>query len=330
MEGLGKDFNVVPIAAGVGPERCATRAGVTFICTGNDTFTITVLRHLRRFVRHPRQHHHQEDHQHGDQRHRRVGHRHAVRVERRHHRVRLGRVLRVRRLTPRRQVVRQGFCVGASGLVTATSTHLTSCSARPTTSPSWGPDMSTLIAADQIRSLLVGIKVQRATAALPQTAAGSLFTIAGGKVLITSLVGEVTTVIQTQADNTKLTFDPTDAGATQDLCAVLDITADAVGTMYSLTGTPATALQDALNFLPSSKVPAQPIVLKPGAILLDGRGVEHRQREVGSDVHPARQRRVCDGGLTWRRGSARSAPPPSRWALRAARTAGARRTPSRE
>ncbi|MFC8515485.1 hypothetical protein [Streptomyces sp. NPDC057257] len=129
--------------------------------------------------------------------------------------------------------------------------------------------MSTLIQGDQIRSLLVGIKVQRATAALPQTTASSLFTISGGKVLITSLVGEVTTVIQTQADNTKLTFDPTDAGATQDLCAVLDITADAVGTMYSITGTPATAMQDALNFLPSSKVLAQPLVLKPGAILLD-------------------------------------------------------------
>lgn len=129
--------------------------------------------------------------------------------------------------------------------------------------------MSTLIASDQIRSLLVGIKVQRATAALPQTATSTLFTISGGKVLITSLVGEVTTVIQTQADNTKLTFDPTDAGATQDLCAVLDITADAVGTMYSLTGTVATAMQDALNFLPSNKVLAQPLVLKPGAILLD-------------------------------------------------------------
>lgn len=129
--------------------------------------------------------------------------------------------------------------------------------------------MSTLIQGDQIRSLLCGIKVQRATAALPQTAAGALFTVTGGKVLITSLVGEVTTVIQTQADATKLTFDPVDAGATQDLCATTDITADAVGTLYSITGTPATALQDALNFLPSNKVPAQPIVLKPGSILLD-------------------------------------------------------------
>lgn len=129
--------------------------------------------------------------------------------------------------------------------------------------------MSTLIASDQMRALLCGIKVSRATAALPQTTAGALFTVTGGRILVTSLIGEVTTVIQTQADNTKLTFDPTDAGATQDLCAVLDITADAVGTCYSLTGTPATALQDALNFLPSSKVLAQPLVLKPGSILLD-------------------------------------------------------------
>jgi hypothetical protein len=129
--------------------------------------------------------------------------------------------------------------------------------------------MSVLIQGDQLRSLLCGVKVQRTTAALPQTTTSTLFTISGGKVLITSLVGEVTTVIQTQADATKLTFDPTDAGATQDLSATLDITADAVGTLYSLTGTPATAMQDALNFLPSNKVLAQPLVLKPGAILLD-------------------------------------------------------------
>lgn len=122
------------------------------------------------------------------------------------------------------------------------------------------------------KSLLAGFrgaKVERATATLPQTAAGALYTITGGRILLTALIGEVTTVIQTQANNTKLTFDPTDAGATQDLCAVLDITADAVGTMYSITGTPATAMQDGLNFLSPNKLPAQPILLKPGSILLD-------------------------------------------------------------
>lgn len=40
MEGLGRLINVVPIAAGAGLSlRDAT--GVTFICTGNDTFTLT-------------------------------------------------------------------------------------------------------------------------------------------------------------------------------------------------------------------------------------------------------------------------------------------------
>lgn len=114
-----------------------------------------------------------------------------------------------------------------------------------------------------------GRVVSRATAALPQSAASALFTVSGGRVIVTSVIGEVTTVIQTQADATKLTFDPSDAGATQDLCATTDITADAVGTMYSITGTPGTALQDALNFLPSNKLLAEPLVLKPGSVLLD-------------------------------------------------------------
>lgn len=40
MEGLGKDFNVAPIANGTAINLKAAR-GVTFICTGNDTFTLT-------------------------------------------------------------------------------------------------------------------------------------------------------------------------------------------------------------------------------------------------------------------------------------------------
>lgn len=40
MEGLGRVFNVVPIAAGAGLSLKGA-SGVTFVCTGNDTFTIT-------------------------------------------------------------------------------------------------------------------------------------------------------------------------------------------------------------------------------------------------------------------------------------------------
>lgn len=40
-EALGRLFNVVPIAAGVGL-KCVPGQGYTFVCTGNDTFTVTV------------------------------------------------------------------------------------------------------------------------------------------------------------------------------------------------------------------------------------------------------------------------------------------------
>ncbi len=40
MEGLGREFNVTPLAAGVAIS-LRDCAGITFVCTGNDTFTIT-------------------------------------------------------------------------------------------------------------------------------------------------------------------------------------------------------------------------------------------------------------------------------------------------
>jgi spore maturation protein SpmB len=41
MEGLGRSFNTIPIAAGAGFS-LKQATGVTFVCTGNDTFTLTV------------------------------------------------------------------------------------------------------------------------------------------------------------------------------------------------------------------------------------------------------------------------------------------------
>jgi len=40
MEGLGRVFNVIPIAAGQAIS-LKNAAAVTFVCTGNDTFTVT-------------------------------------------------------------------------------------------------------------------------------------------------------------------------------------------------------------------------------------------------------------------------------------------------
>ncbi len=111
--------------------------------------------------------------------------------------------------------------------------------------------------------LHLGIRVDRAAANLPQTTQAALFTISGGRVMAW-ILGEVTTVIQNQANNTKLVHNPS-VGTDLDLCAVLNIAADEVGTLYGITGTPADALLGA-----GQAVRLQdPVVLKPGTLDLN-------------------------------------------------------------
>lgn len=113
--------------------------------------------------------------------------------------------------------------------------------------------------------------VTRATAALPQSTAAAIFTITGGNVRVISLIGEVTTVIETQANETKLTYNPTGTGSSTDICAVLDITADAVGTLYSITGTVATAMKSTSIWMvaPADTIAAPGFIFAPGTIDLD-------------------------------------------------------------
>jgi hypothetical protein len=121
----------------------------------------------------------------------------------------------------------------------------------------------------RIADLNQGIRVDRPTANLPQTTFGNLFTVAGGNVLLLGILGEVTTVIETQANNTNLEFTPTAATLAQnDLCAVLNITADVVGTLYTMDGTAANALVDSGTTGWLIYTLAAPLFLVPGNIEL--------------------------------------------------------------
>lgn len=115
---------------------------------------------------------------------------------------------------------------------------------------------------------------ERATAAPPQTADGALFRITGGKIRVLGIYGEVTTAIGAVANATKLKLNPSGTGSDLDLCATLDITGDAVGTVYSITGTVATALKSANLWavVPADDIAAPGLVLAPGDIELDCAG----------------------------------------------------------
>lgn len=114
------------------------------------------------------------------------------------------------------------------------------------------------------RTVAMGLVAERAAALPPQSTLANLFNVVGGRVLLRQIIGEVTTQIGNVANNTNLEFNPTDA-ARGDLCAVLDIDNDAVGTVYGITGTAANAMLDGTVSVAKQ---ATELILKPGVIEL--------------------------------------------------------------
>lgn len=101
--------------------------------------------------------------------------------------------------------------------------------------------MSSILKSAALRQINLGTKVDRATGLLPQTATGTLFTVSGGRVLVTSIVGLVTVAIQAQATLAKLRATPT-VGAVNDLSGTVDLTGAVVGSLIAATGLAADAL----------------------------------------------------------------------------------------
>lgn len=82
---------------------------------------------------------------------------------------------------------------------------------------------------------VLGIRVDRATDTLPQTAAEAIFNIVGGRVCMTGILGEVTVVLGT-VGNLNLEANPSGAGTTSVLDAVVAGGAKEVGSLFSITG----------------------------------------------------------------------------------------------
>jgi hypothetical protein len=120
----------------------------------------------------------------------------------------------------------------------------------------------------RIADINQGIRVDRATANLPQAGHHDIYTVAGGNVLLLGILGEVTTIIG-GANNTNLEFNPTAATlALNDLCAVNDINGDVVGSLYTIDGTAGNPLVNTGTTGWAVYTLASPIFMVPGDIEL--------------------------------------------------------------
>lgn len=102
-----------------------------------------------------------------------------------------------------------------------------------------------------------------ASKTLPATTTGTIFTITW-LVEIQSIIWVVTTVIQSQACNLKLST--VSNWATTDICADLDINAKTAQSRFSITGTFANALINTAKWVPVAKQ-ATAIVAQEGTII---------------------------------------------------------------
>src|SRR4051812_41312051 len=101
--------------------------------------------------------------------------------------------------------------------------------------------MTNLQGTASYRSLVLGQRVTRAAALLPATTQAAIFTVAGGKVLVTSLIGEVVVVMPATVNTVKVTGNPT-AGTDVDWTTATSTASKEVGSIISLPVTAGGAL----------------------------------------------------------------------------------------
>lgn len=103
--------------------------------------------------------------------------------------------------------------------------------------------MTVIIQGSQLREILLGVKVEEPAAVLPATGIAHLFTVAGGRVIVTGLVGQCTVVNSGTATTVSVGVTPTTGTASAvSLASATAITSKEVGTLASLGATVGAAL----------------------------------------------------------------------------------------
>lgn len=95
--------------------------------------------------------------------------------------------------------------------------------------------MTVIIQGSQLREILLGVKVEEPAAVLPATGTSHIFTVAGGRVVVTALIGQVTTVCSGTATTVSVGATPTTGTlSTTGLATATAITSLEVGSLVSL------------------------------------------------------------------------------------------------
>ncbi len=130
--------------------------------------------------------------------------------------------------------------------------------------------MTVLIQGPQVRAIALGVKVDQPAAVLPATTTVTLFDVTGGRVLITGLCGQCTTVCTATATTVSVGLTPT-AGTAQNagLASTTAITSSEVGTLVGLNLTAGGALVVGAKAGSAVQVAGHaPYVVQPGAITI--------------------------------------------------------------
>lgn len=114
----------------------------------------------------------------------------------------------------------------------------------------------------------LGFHVAKTAAVLPQTGTQNIFTITGGRVMVTVLVGEVTTVFTATATNLKVTSVPT-VGSAVDIAANLAVASFEAGAILVVEGdgTAVIGTSAGAGFAPALN--ALPFILPIGTVRIE-------------------------------------------------------------
>lgn len=101
--------------------------------------------------------------------------------------------------------------------------------------------MTNIMSSSAKRSLVLGDAVTRAAALQPQTGQAAIFTVSGGKVLVTSLIGEVVVATPATVNTLKVTGNPT-SGTDVDWTSAVSTASQEAGAIITLGVTKGGAL----------------------------------------------------------------------------------------